>query len=249
MTATVMTHAGVSQLITLDALRQLPEPVPQGKRHKPIKFDLLVDAFTAELAKNGADVTNQEFSLGNEGAKLLGVMEFNKPNLVSMEGVSPAFGFRASYNQTFAMKGVAGGRVWVCDNTLMSGTEIVLQRKQTTGVVLEVVVAEAVSRIFTQYADLNAMVERLSNTALTDNEAKALMLDAFVGREPVMPVRVMPEVAWWFTQAGPEGEAPDCEPRTAYGLHNAFTRTVKTLATPNARFEAARAVSAYFSAN
>ena len=69
------------------------------------------------------------------------------------------------------------------------------------------------------------------------------MYDAFV-QHGVLPMRYLAKVGSWYFD--PPTDAEDCLPRNAWGLHNAFTRTVKELSSPARRFEASTCIGQVF---
>jgi hypothetical protein len=133
--------------------------------------------------------------------------------------------------------------VFVCDNLTLSGDLIVLRRKHTKGLSLRDEIKAGVERLLAEYAVLEQGINHLKEQGLQPEEAKAIIYDAFVHQD-VLPMRFLPEVGSWYFEPPPEAE--DCQPRSAWGLHNAFTRVVKGLRSPARRFEAATRIGQVF---
>jgi hypothetical protein len=120
---------------------------------------------------------------------------------------------------------------------------IVLKRKHTKGLSLRDEVKAGIERLLVEYSALEQGILRLKGRGMSDQEAKAFIYDAFVNHG-VLPMRYLPKVGSWYFE--PSVEAEDCQPRTHWGLHNAFTRTVKELTSPARRFEASTRMGQVF---
>jgi hypothetical protein len=126
---------------------------------------------------------------------------------------------------------------------MLSGDMIVLKRKHTKGLSLRDEVKAGVERLLLEYSTLEQGILRLKEQGLTDERAKAMIYDAFVNHQ-VLPLRFLEKVGAWFFH--PPVDAEDCQPRNLWGLHNAFTRTVKELSSPARRFEATTCIGQVF---
>jgi hypothetical protein len=231
MSSTLSAHSPKfhSKLVTLDALRALPEPQALGRMHKPVHHAALVDSIHREIDNRGYLVTREELALAANQAALFGVMDLvpkdDQVNLVGNQERGMSFGFRNATDQSMAIKAVAGARVFVCDNLALSGSMFAMERKNTTGLDL----GDAVARGFDKFLDharvLEVSITRLQMTRLTDGMAKELIFDIFSLR--VLPSRLFDDVDRFYFK--PTDETPDCQPRTYWGLHNACTRAMKDL--------------------
>jgi hypothetical protein len=246
MDAVLSSHCG-SQVISRADLEQLPAPLPLGPMHRPVPHHELAGILKEELNTAGYEVTHEEYAVQHRGLKLFGVMD-----LAPGSGITPGLsngdkglglGFRHGNDQSMSLCLVAGVRVFVCDNLALSGDMIVLRRKHTTGLSLKDEIRAGVERLIQEYTALEQGILRLKDRGLSDPEAKAIIYDAFVHRD-VLPMRLLPQVGAWYFE--PPGGAEDCRPRTAWGLHNAFTRTVKELSSPARRFEATTQIGQVF---
>ena len=214
-----------SKLVTLDHLRTLPEPVALGSRHKPVPHAVLIDALLAEVERRGFTAVRSQLALGAKGAALFGVLDLQPTTLVPGQDRGIAFGFRSSTNETLAIKAVAGTRVFVCDNLAMAGDMIAFLRRSTTGMDLRDVIATGFDKFLEQSHLLDLHVELMSLTPMSDIAAKELIFDIFYNA--VLPARLFEDVARFYFK--PTDEMTDCQPRTRWGLHNAFTRAMRDL--------------------
>jgi len=118
-----------------------------------------------------------------------------------------------------------GMRVFVCDNLVFAGDLIALKRKHTARLNLPEEIARAIDRYQEGALALSRGIDRLRDTAIADRDAKEMIFDVF--EKAVLPVRYFRPVADLYFD--PPIEAPDVEPRTLWGLHNALTRQVREM--------------------
>ena len=236
-----------SESVTLAELSALPAPELMGPMHRPVPHHELVEVLKEELGLAGYEVNREEYATQRYGLKLFGVMD-----LIPRPETSPVLsngdrglglGFRHGNDQSMSLHLVAGTRVFVCDNLTLSGDMIVLRRKHTKGLSLRDEVRAGIERLLLQYPVLEQGIERLKERHVSHIEAKAMIYDAFIYQR-VLPVRYLEPVGNWFFYPPPDAE--DCRPRTFWGLHNAFTRTVKELSSPARRFEATTRIGQVF---
>lgn len=217
-----------SKLCQRGDLLALPEPIARGSRHKPIPLSMLVDRLSQEIDARGYVITREQLALCRDGQALFGVMDLVRVTdqvLMDRGERGMSFGFRASTNSSLALKGVAGTRVFVCDNLALSGSMIAFQHKSTTRLDFNHMVSAGFAKFQDQTAQLDVQIEELQITQLTDGTAKQQIFDIF--NSGVCPVRLFGDVAQFYFR--PTDAQTDCQPRTAWGLHNAFTRAMKDL--------------------
>lgn len=225
MSASLSAHRKGSSLVTLDQLRALPTPASRGPQHEPVPHHLLARALMVEAQERGYDVRRQQFALGMNGSALFGVLDLMPPGVVDVEDRGMSLGFRNSTNSTLAIKVVAGTRVFVCDNLALSGDLIAVLRRNTTGLDLNDALKAGFDKFLQHASALDLHVARLQATAIVDMEAKARIFDIFAQR--VVPIHLFDDVERSYFH--PTDDMTDCQPRTAWGLHNAFTRAMKVL--------------------
>jgi uncharacterized protein DUF932 len=216
-----------AKLCGIDALRALPFPAALGRMHKPIPHIALIETLQAEVEARGWLIKREQLALGREGAALFGVMDLVLPNsdLVVVEGQGISFGFRNSTDSSLGLQGVAGSRVFVCDNLALSGSMFAIKRKNTTGLDLGAAIAWAFDKFLKHARNLGINIARLAETTLDDAAAKLRIYDVFA--KHIIPIRLFDDVNRFYFKA--DENTPDCQPRTAWGLHNAFTRAMKDL--------------------
>lgn len=238
----LISHRKNSRIVTAAELATLPEPQQRGPQHQPVPHHLLVAALRVEAMERGYEVRREQLALGMNGSALFGVMDLMPPGVVvaeerrSMDTNLPAgvvvsgdrgmsIGFRNSINSTLAIKMVAGTRVFVCDNLALSGDLIALQRRNTKGLDLEDALKAGFDKFLVHATTLDIHIARLQAAAISDMAAKAKAFEVFAAR--VVPVHLFDDVEANYFR--PTDEMTDCQPRTEWGLHNAFTRALKQL--------------------
>jgi len=163
------------------------------------------------------------------------------PGVVDVTERGLSLGFRNSTNGTLAIKIVAGARVFVCDNLALSGDMIAVLRRNTRGLDLTEALSLGFNKFVQHAGALDIQIMQLQAKAISDLEAKARVFDVFAAK--VVPVHLFDDVEQFYFH--PADEMTDCQPRTAWGLHNAFTRAMKKMP-PSTGFNATVALGRAF---
>lgn len=212
-----------SALVTRKQLEAMPLPLSLGAQHNPVPHHLLVETLRVEIQERGYDIQREQYALGMQGSALFGVIDLMPPGVVDVTERGLSLGFRNSTNATLAIKVVAGTRVFVCDNLALSGDLIAVLKRNTKGLDIGQALTAGFDTFLRHATSLDLQIARLRATLITDLDAKARVFDVFAAK--IVPVHLFDDVNdAYFGQVG-----EDCAPRTAWGLHNAFTRSLKTL--------------------
>ena len=150
-------------------------------------------------------------------------------------------GIRTANDRSMALEIACGMRVLVCDNLAFSGDLIALRRKHTAKFDLNADISRAVDRYQAHLLALQRTITAAREDPVTDAEAKCLIFEAF--QDGILPLRYFTQVARTYFQ--PTAEMTDVQPRTMWGLHNAFTRAVRQMA-PAPAFEATTELGKFF---
>jgi hypothetical protein len=142
-------------------------------------------------------------------------------------------GIRTANDRSMALEIAVGVRVFVCDNLAFSGDLIALRRKHTAKFDLNSDISRAVDRYQAHLLTLQRKIALIREDTIEDDEAKSMIFEAF--RFEVLPVRFFKRVVDGYFNPTPA--MTDVQPRTMWGLHNAFTRCVRDMA-PAPAFEA-----------
>ena len=232
--ATLIAHVDTN-MVTREQLMAIPAPIGTDT-FKPIAHFELIQSMQAILEHKGISIVKEQFAIRSDGSKLFGTFDLS---LEGITGTGGALGFRTGNDRSMRLQMITGMRVFVCDNMAFSGDEIILNRKHTSRLDLLPELMQAMDRFLLRYAKLKDEAVGLQGISLDDNQAKALIHDAFI-RE-IMPLRFLPAVSRAYFNP----EIPDWEPRTGWSLHNCFTGVMKEM-TLNKRMEATQELGAIF---
>jgi hypothetical protein len=231
--ATLVAHAGTRE-VTREELTKIPATEQLGKFHTPVRHIELVETIEDVLRiELKAKITTEKFSVGLGGygyknAAMFGVMTITYGE---RKDLTAALGFRHSNDRSMSIQLIAGMTVFVCDNMVMNGDTIILREKHMKGLDLAQEITGGLGQFKAQYKALTEGVKTMKETVLTDDGAKARILDAFYPAQ-VMPGRFLPAVVKEYLEPRHE----EFRSRTMWSLHNAFTEVAKQMpVTPRLR--------------
>jgi hypothetical protein len=219
-TSMLVAHRGAT-LVSRKDLALYEPPEPEG-RWKPVKHSLIVDLMHEELQRRKIAVAKEEYAIQREGNYLFAVMTLH---WLQTDKFAAAVAFRHSNDKSAAMKMYAGVRVYCCDNMALSGDEIILKRKHTTGLNM----AAELTRAFDRYQDEALIQQRnIEHMKAGLHSFSAIECELFeIFYQRILPSRLMVPVADTFFNE---------DDRTAWGLLQACTLHAKQLAPgPNMR--------------
>ena len=231
-----LSHAQ-SELVTRSELLAIPTPSATST-WKPIAHADLIHALDRQLLVRGIQIAKEQFAIQRQGARLFAVLDLS---VESVPGAVAAMGIRTSNDRSMALEIAVGAKVFVCDNLAFSGDLIALRRKHTTHFDLNADISRAIDRYQAHLLVFSRQLAALGARALADPEAKVAIFEAF--RQEILPLRFFPTVSQtYFT---PMPEMIDVQPRTWWGLHNAFTRAIRQMA-PAPAFSATTSLGKFF---
>jgi hypothetical protein len=215
----------------------IPSP-PATSTWRPIAHGDLISALDRQLLVRGITISKETFAIQRDGARLFGVLDLS---LESSGEFCAAMGIRTANDRSMALEIAVGVRVLVCDNLAFSGDLIALRRKHTAKVDLNADLSRAVDRYQAHLVALQRTIATAREDAISDEEAKCLIFEAF--QDEILPIRYFKQVGGTYFH--PSDEMTDVQPRTMWGLHNAFTRTVRQMA-PAPAFQATTELGKFF---
>jgi len=216
--ATLSAHAGAHVIERAELVRI---PAPEATRTwRPVAHAELVDTLTAELATRGLTIRREQYAVMREGAVLFAAYDLT---WLDNGQYAAALALRHANDKTLAVSIAVGVRVFICDNLVLSGDVIVMRRKHTSGLVMAAELTAALDRYKGGMKVLTDGIGRLEATPLSDEQAKVRIFDAF--EREILPMRHFPAVVDNYFEHG----FADCAERTAWCLHNAFTREIRAL--------------------
>jgi hypothetical protein len=226
-----------SQRISREELLTIPPP-PATATWRPIAHGDLIAAIDRQLLVRGITIRKEAFAIQRGGARLFAVLDLS---IETSHEFSAAMGIRTANDRSMALEIAVGVKVFVCDNLAFSGDLIALRRKHTAKFDLNADISRAVDRYQTHLLVFNRQLAELGSRALANQEAKGVIFEAF--RQEILPLRFFPTVA--ATYFAPMPDMIDVHPRTWWGLHNAFTRSIRQMA-PAPSFQATTRLGTFF---
>lgn len=227
--ATLVAHCG-GEIVNRDFLRTLDDPAPQGKNHLPVRFDNLLDKLEMGCNFFGRqwDPDTLKVALANDNQRLFGVVQLKGEEVIPGE-VGMALGFRASTDMSVTLRTDAGGNVFVCDNLALSGQETIFSKKSTKNLNLTASIVGGLESFFEKDLAIKGLIENARSTKIGEKDVKALLWDSMVDK--LVPQKYLkPASAFYFDGEFNDVKAPECDQYrgTLWGLHNAFTRVLKS---------------------
>jgi len=216
----LIAHSG-SEIVTREQLRALPKPTALGVYHAPIAHVELIEMLEQRLKVTlGATITSEQFSIKRNAAILFGVLNLSYGE---RSDYSAAIGLRHANDMSLSHQFVCGTHVFVCDNMALRGDTIFLKRKHTFNLDLAQEIDAGLAEFKLQYTALDDRIVHLKSLTLTDDNAKARMLDIF--HKGIVPVKYLDKVYDEYLTPSHD----EFKPRTLWSLHNAFTETMKLM--------------------
>lgn len=233
MAGNLILHAGANP-ITRAELRTLPTPVALGPRHRPLPYHEIVDSLFDTFPRFNLVPTKEQYGVTKDAARLFAVITF-QPRKAGDTALS--LGIRSSISQFLALRGVFGENVFVCDNLVFNGSEFLFNRKNTTNASVKAIVEGGLDKFLEQEAHYDAFRLSLQNLSLTDEQAAKVFVD-MIAKQQLPERTIAAAVRNYFDYT----DKPDCAPRSAWGVHNAFTRVLRDASLP-VQFEQGMLVS------
>ena len=207
-----------TQRLTRVQLAELVTP-PSTDSFQPIAHSVLIASLEEALAFRHISIVRDDYAVSPDGMKLFGLLELN----ADFEGVRFAIGLRNSNDKTMRLGMVAGGRVTICDNMMLSGDFKPMLAKHSKHFDLIESVSIGVDRIQRGFAPLRQAITAKRKREMSDDEARLSIYRAFM--ESRFPVTAMKDVHRFYF----EPEYDEFHARTVWSLENAFTSAFKEL--------------------
>ena len=239
-------HRGANRISFAD-LMAMPDPAILGPKHDPMRHDDLVDHIKRGLHRLGYKTGREEFGIKAAGDRLFGFMEVipdsGGQEIVTDNERSLAIAFRHANDLSLKFKIYAGNHVFICDNMVIKGDFLVLNRFHRTDEKKPFVEAldESLELWQTKCLKLEEKVQNLKATEIDDGVAKFRIYDIL--QKSMVPLRLFPEIHKNYFE--PHPMYTDCTPRTLWGLYNAVTRAANILESPDQKATISAEVGSY----
>lgn len=165
-------HCGASE-ISFSDLAAIPAPEPTDSWH-PIPHAAFATCIRDSILMMGGRIVSETFAIkpGKTGAdKFFGLTEFEHPRITPRPSGVVGFGYRGSWDKSFAQSGTMSFRTFICDNMAMSGSgSISFHRKNTPGLAssYESTIASAMIDFISQANRLVTTLNEFDFTPLPD---------------------------------------------------------------------------------
>lgn len=216
-----------TQLITREQLALISTP-PVTRTYKPVSHIQLVQALTETLSFRKISVVNDEYAITKDGRKMFGLLELSE----EFTGCRFALGIRNAHNRTMCLAMTVGLKVLVCSNMAFQGDFIPIRIKHSNKLELFECASIAVDRMQRNFQPLKTQVERWKEDFISNEEARLIIYDAFIGKKLPLPMSLMPQVHSNYFKP----EISDFKEPNLWCLSNAFTSAFKELS-PVRKFE------------
>lgn len=222
-----------SNEISRSDLAKIMTPDPTESWRPIAHFDV-VNSLTERAAARGLKIKNERFSVMDgtlypqpgmqvsiKGARLFGSLDFEPiKGLTFPAGTTPSAGLRNSIDKSLALSVLSGGRVLVCDNSVLSA-EFIVSRKHTSGIDLNASIDQALDAFMESIRGFTEMFEKLRAWKLRKSTAQSVVVElaragAFSSSD-ILPV----------LQEYEQPKHSDFSERNAWSLYNAATERMK----------------------
>ena len=164
-------------LINRSALKHLPMPEATDT-NQPISHYSLVEQIHECLSYRRLNVVKEEYAVSPDGMKCFGLLELN----VEYSSMRFAIRLRNSNDKSMRIGLVAGYRVIVCENKMLTGDCNPLSAKHSKNFNLIDAVSVAVDRIQRNTGAVEDGIEKKKAKKLSNESVKSLIYEAFMSR-------------------------------------------------------------------
>jgi len=208
----------------LKTIRIAPKGV-RSDRWIGIQHEALASCINREAKEAGMKIISESWAVSEDQHDLFGDLTVQPSSRIKdwPSGLLPSMGVLHSNMGRTALRLYAGATVTVCSNGLVAvaGSDIVLARKHTSGINLNLAVAHGLEKFEKRLNEIPKFVRILKESNLAESEA-ALTVNE-IGALRWMPWSDIGKV--WSEWRTPRHK--DFQPRTRWSLYNAFTEVMK----------------------
>lgn len=222
---------GNYQKLSRNDLHHIPI-TPRGQRShiwKGIQHGELIEQILDVLRSDfGITPGCEQYAVSPNQSVLIGSLSLlhdGKPMLAdqSPNPLQYCLGIRHSNDSRYAVTGVAGGQILVCENGIVAGQDK-WKAKHTKNFSIRKFVLDGISRFFDRIKSLNESLNTLSGTELSTEEFDLLLLK--LARGKILPWRLLGEVdRLWLN---PTDNPHFCGP-TLWDWYNTTNSVIKRL--------------------
>lgn len=206
-----------TQKITRAELKQVP--TPEGSdTWRPIGYYELISTLDNVLSEHNVSIQREEIFIQRSGNLMFAIIDLQRgyaSKLPRAKDVIWSMGIQSSLNKRIGVQILAGLRVLSNDNLLFSTDHIGLKKRYTTRTNLHEVITDGYEDFIQNYKILQAEVDRMKSTVITESQAKLIIFEVFYRQ--IFPIKWMRRV----TQLYLEPEHKDFKVGNLWSLINA----------------------------
>ena len=208
--------------MTDNELKLLPFTRPEfvSDRWQGVPHYDLVHTLETRMDAAGWRFSGRKVSIDDTGFDMVGAWDVKVPGIDEFSDQKLSIGFQHSNRCRRALRLLVGTTVLVCTNGMATG-EVVLRRKHTTGLRLEVEIDEALYRYVDAAKLIKARTDAMKETELRPEQADHLLMEA--GRKGLIGWSTLGAVSQEYLHP----TFADNGSPTVWGLYNAFTHIIK----------------------
>jgi len=216
--------------VTLADLKSLPCPEPTDS-WMPIAHHEVVERLTRRLERRHLAIRSARMTVADgriygpgdpvevPGAKLFASFDLEPINGINFPtGCIPSLGLRNSVDKSYSLSVLAGARVLVCSNGVLSA-EFIVSRKHTSGIRLNESIDRALDAFMNSVRSFGELHERLRMKPIGLDAAKALVVDCAIAG--ALPSSHVVDVVREFESPRHE----EFRDRNLWSLYNAATES------------------------
>lgn len=219
--ATLTLHNGGFTTSYAD-LHTIPDAPRLGPDHYPVKHTDLIDAIIEGMGRFGwtPNIKDAKFGTNTSHSKFWGIIPVHD---LTHPDWQTTIGLRNSTDQTFAMSGLAGSRVFICDNGVFRA-EYRFNRKNTRNAWRDL--PRQVDRFLNKVAihdkQTNEDITLMQGREITGNERDHFIVESL--RRNVFPATCVPTLLREIDNPSHECFSDE----SLWSLHNHYTEILKT---------------------
>jgi len=218
--------------LTRDNAHEIALPAPQGPRHRPLNYGRVIEGIEDALDRNNFHIDRARYQLSKPRGALPGTCMTGLIDIQDRRGFTGqerwergwTIGILHDNMRRAGLRVLGGQTVFVCDNLMTHGDDIVLNRRHTEG--LETMLPDMLNRgvegFRERMVDINQYVQQLREECIQDQDVESLLLRMHV--QYGLPGQFLKPIYNNYMHGGDE-----IERGTLWGVHNAVTRELRAL--------------------
>jgi len=224
-----------SREVTFAELNFIDTPEPLGIRHKPVPHIDVVSGMYQAIKNSGHEIIKESLAVGGKrerGGQILNDVTLTavfdiRPEGEGFDGREEGTSLALISNNTKekAINILCGAKVFVCDNLMIHGENIVLQKKHTSNLDLGLELQKGFDLFIDRQVRVDRMIIEMKEAKVKDSEAERFLYRLYANK--IIPPRHLREIHDWYFNA--EAEEINQYRGTVWGLHNACSRAFKSL--------------------